>query len=198
MIKIICLGDSITEGKDIEKGFRWASLAANALGLEILNCGIGGDTTQGMLARFYPEVVSRKPAFVLILGGTNDLWWGAEINTILANIFSIVCQARYHDITPIIGLPLPIHLPFVQQQAYAPPLGGYEQFLAKLDNLVACLAPVASDSEVPVVDFNRDFRLANGAADDSLFLDDGLHPNRTGQAKIAATLVSQMRSVFHF
>ena len=116
MIKMVCLGDSITEGEDIEKGFRWTSLAANALGLEILNCGIGGDTTQGMLARFYPEVVSRKPAFVLILGGTNDLWWGAEINTILGNIFSIVCQARHHDITPIIGLPLPIHLPFVQQQ----------------------------------------------------------------------------------
>jgi len=57
------------------------------------------------------------------------------------------------------------NLPFVQQQGYTPPLGGYEQFLAKLDNLVACLVSAASDSEVPVVDFNRDFRLANGAAD---------------------------------
>lgn len=198
MIKMVSLGDSITEGKDIEKGFRWTSLAANALGLEILNCGIGGDTTQGMLARFYPEVVSLKPAFVLILGGTNDLWWGAEIKTILGNIFSIVCQARYHDITPIVGLPLPIHLPFVQQQAYAPPLGGYEQFLAKLDDLVACLVSAAADSEAPVVYFNRGFRLADGVTDTSLFLDDGLHPNRKGHAKIAATLVSQMRSGFHF
>jgi hypothetical protein len=26
MIKMVCLGDSITEGEDIEKGFRWSIL----------------------------------------------------------------------------------------------------------------------------------------------------------------------------
>lgn len=198
MKKMVCLGDSLTEGADVEKGFRWTSLAASALGLEVTNCGIGGDTTQGMLARFYPEVVVRKPAFVVILGGTNDLWWGTPVTTILANIFSIVCQARYHDVIPMVGLPLPIDRLSVERQGYAPPPDGYAQFPARLDELGARLVSAASDSEVPVIDFNRDFRLVNGAVDGGLFLDDGLHPNRAGHAKMAAALASRVRRVFHF
>jgi len=37
MIKMVCLGDSITEGEDIEKGFRLTSLTANALGIPYFN-----------------------------------------------------------------------------------------------------------------------------------------------------------------
>ena len=33
-----------------------------------------------MLALFFPDVVADKPAFVFIMGGTNDLWWGWEVN----------------------------------------------------------------------------------------------------------------------
>jgi lysophospholipase L1-like esterase len=78
MTTMICIGDSLTEGTDIPVGHTWPALVANALSLEVINCGIGGDTTNGMLSRFYPDVVDRRPAFVFIMGGTNDLWWGWE------------------------------------------------------------------------------------------------------------------------
>jgi len=74
MKTMVCLGDSLTEGTEVPTGHAWPALVANALNLDVINCGIGGDTTQGMLSRFYPEVVVTKPAFVFIMGGTNDLW----------------------------------------------------------------------------------------------------------------------------
>jgi len=64
MRRIICHGDSLTEGKDIEVAYRWPSLLQNALGTEVINTGIGGDTTAGLLSRFATDVIPRKPDVV--------------------------------------------------------------------------------------------------------------------------------------
>ena len=77
---------------------------------------LGGDTSGGLLARFYPDVVRHTPDMVLIMGGTNDLWWDLDINLIQANIFAMTCQAEYHNIVPVVGLPLPLHMQNVRQQ----------------------------------------------------------------------------------
>ena len=50
MKRILCHGDSLTEGTDIEAAYRWPSLLQNALGPEVINTGIGGDTTAGQLS----------------------------------------------------------------------------------------------------------------------------------------------------
>ena len=51
MRKIICHGDSLTEGADIEPVYRWPALLQNALGgIEVINTGIGGDSTAGLLS----------------------------------------------------------------------------------------------------------------------------------------------------
>jgi acyl-CoA thioesterase I len=197
MHEIACIGDSITEGADIDKGFRWTTLVGNALKLGVHNCGIGGDTTQGMLSRFYPEVLSIKPYYVIIMGGTNDLWWDLDIRTILSNLFSIVCQARYHDITPIIGIPLPIDLCAAQKQDYAPPLKGYKQFNEKLKYLVNILADMAASNEVPIVHGHRVFCSEGGEIFQDLYLPDGLHPNRHGHRKLALQVIEMMRQEFH-
>ena len=195
---IACIGDSLTEGADVDKGFRWTSLVANALGQQVYNCGIGGDTTQGMLARFYPQVLGLKPDYVIITGGTNDLWWDAQIPVILSNLFSIVCQARYNDITPVIGLPLPVDLAAAEQQAFAAPLAGYERFNENLSLLIKNLKKAADNSEVALIDFYSAFLTANGQVDGALYVDDGLHPNNQGHAKMARRVVDMMQNAFHF
>lgn len=89
MKRIICHGDSLTEGTDIEEAYRWPSLLQNALGTEVLNTGIGGDTTAGLLSRFSTDVIPRKPDAVILMGGTNDFWWDLPVNNVLANLFSM-------------------------------------------------------------------------------------------------------------
>ncbi|MFO7911179.1 MAG: GDSL-type esterase/lipase family protein, partial [Desulfotignum sp.] len=74
-MKIICHGDSLTQGSDMAKPCTWTALLENRLNIPVVNTGISGDTTAGMLARFAVDVVPRKPGIVILMGGTNDLWY---------------------------------------------------------------------------------------------------------------------------
>ena len=43
MKRIICHGDSLTEGSDIEAAFRWPALLQNSLAVEVINTGVGAE-----------------------------------------------------------------------------------------------------------------------------------------------------------
>jgi len=198
MKTIICIGDSLTEGTDTPTGHTWPALLSNALNLDVINCGIGGDTTQGMLSRLYPEVIGRKPEFVFIMGGTNDLWWGCEVNTTLANLFSMVVQARHHGIAPVIGLPLPVNVAAAKAGDFSPPQGGYGRFTEKLEALVKELIRHAAESEVAGIDLHRPFLEGNRQVRADLFLPDGLHPNKAGHLVIAKEITSIFKQELNF
>ena len=192
------MGDSLTEGADLVKGHTWPSLVGNALTLDVSNFGIGGDTTQGMLSRFYPEVIQFHPDYVFIMGGINDLWWDWEVKTILGNIFSMSFQARYHDITPVIGLPIPVDVESAQRTGFSPPLQGYERLVEMLIDLVDKLKTYAAGSEIPVIDLHQPFLRDDHKADSSMFLDDGLHPNQRGHQLIAESIIRSFKEIFRF
>ncbi len=198
MRTMLCLGDSLTEGTEIPVGHGWPALVSNALDLEVMNAGIGGDTTAGMLARLPVLLAANEPAFVFILGGTNDLWWGWEVNAVLGNLFSMVVQTRHHGITPIIGLPLPVHVAAAKAADFSPPLGGYDRLAQKLEALAEALIFHATESEVVSIDLYRSFLLDGNQVDKTLFLPDGLHPNRPGQQLIATAIASGFVSHFNF
>ncbi len=196
MKKIVCLGDSLTEGADLEKSCTWTALVENAVGIEVFNQGIGGDCTGGMLSRFCPGVLPLEPDVVIILGGTNDLWWDLRVNTILANVFSIACQARYHGVAPVVGLPPPIFKEAAQRRDFAPPMGGYDACLEKLSSLIKALERAAEENEVPILDFYHPFFNEEGEVAGEFFLDDGLHPNKEGHRLMAIKIVAFLRSNF--
>ena len=198
MPTLVCFGDSLTEGADIPVGHTWPALVANGLHIDVINGGIGGDTTQGMLARFNAEVVTKRPAFVFVMGGTNDLWWDWEINTILGNLFSIVVQARHHAIATIIGLPLPVNVAAARTNDLSPPLGGYERLAKKMEKLVEALTRHAMQSEVAVVDLYHPFIKNQRQIRADLFLPDGLHPNKAGHLTIAKAVTMTFRKEFAF
>lgn len=56
---------------------------------KILNRGIGGDITTGVLARM-DEVIRHQPSKLFICIGTNDLARGIEVSNILENYNSII------------------------------------------------------------------------------------------------------------
>lgn len=76
---IIFLGNSITDGAE------WYELFGND---KILNRGISGDITAGILNRL-DEITIRKPSKVFLLIGTNDLERNVPQDEVVHNIFLI-------------------------------------------------------------------------------------------------------------
>ena len=197
MKKIVCHGDSLTEGADLNPNYTWPLLVENQVKVKIINSGIGGDTSSGLLGRFYQDVVRHKPEMVLVMGGTNDLWWDLDINLIQANLFAITCQAEYHNIAPVVGLPLPFCMEKVRQQKMMAPIRGWENCIEKLARLVEALATSAGESDIACLDFYHLFLDDKGAVLEKYYLEDGLHPNKDGHLLMAATAAKFLKSTFY-
>ncbi len=82
-MKLICIGDSLTFGYGVHLSQRWTRLCAQETGWELVNEGINGDTTGGMLARMQGGVLAElregglgadRP-YVLLMGGSNDVFY---------------------------------------------------------------------------------------------------------------------------
>ena len=198
MKTIVCHGDSLTEGADLNHNYTWPLLVENKVKVKVINSGIGGDTSGGMLGRFYHDVVRRRPEMVLIMGGTNDLWWDLDINLIQANLFAMTCQAEFHNIVPVVGLPLPLFMDNIRHQQMMAPIGGWENCVRKLAQLVEAIAASAGESDIACLDFYHHFLDEKGKVLGKYFLEDGLHPNKDGHLLIAEKTVDLLQSTFNF
>ena len=175
-IKIVCIGDSLTEGYRIQEGCCWPLLLNKEAGYEIINSGICGDTTSGMLARFHEMVIAHKPDFVIIMGGTNDIWFNTPDQQIIGNILAMTRLARHYKIQSVIGIPTPFYLPEVDEgEHFFMNLKGMHQ---RLITYKQTLIRFALDDNQPIIDFSLNM-------DAHLFLDDGLHPNEKGHLMMA-------------
>jgi dihydrofolate reductase len=72
-VRIVCFGDSITQGYGLDDSQRWTGLLARALPQhEILKHGVGGDTTALSRERIVEEILPLLPAIVIIEFGFDD------------------------------------------------------------------------------------------------------------------------------
>jgi lysophospholipase L1-like esterase len=197
-MRIYCHGDSLTEGSDFLKPYTWPALTAQRLGIEVVNRGIGGDTTAGMLGRYAVEVLQHRPELVVLLGGTNDLWWGIDPKLILANLASMVVQAQHYGIVPILALPLPCWPDQAARQPWTPPQGGYTVFNEQIGDLTERITTYARDDDLPLIDFYSIYFDGEGALRTDLFLEDGLHANKAGHREMADRAVALLQEHFRF
>ncbi len=79
-MKILLIGDSITEG------FKTGILLPN---LNIINKGVYGDNSEGVLKRLNADVISHNPDIVYILIGTNDFAMGRNNGQLLDTLEKI-------------------------------------------------------------------------------------------------------------
>src|SRR4051794_31980867 len=72
--RIVCLGDSITQGGEAPGGYVWLLrryLTALYPNIEVINAGISGHKSTDMLERFQRDVLDKKPNLVTISVGVN-------------------------------------------------------------------------------------------------------------------------------
>lgn len=190
-MKIVCLGDSLTYGFGVRRGEDWVSLTAAATGHRLINRGINGDTTGGMLARFRGDVLDEGPGAAVIMGGTNDILTAGTDSGARSNMAAMIQQAASAGVTPIIGIPIPADPPYVRED-----WGGLADFSAVNRDLRAYgewLRKFCGVFGASVVDFTALFA-AGGEARHDLYLD-GLHPNIAGHTAMANLLKKRLTEV---
>jgi acyl-CoA thioesterase I len=191
---VVGLGDSITD--DYQS---WLEILRHLLAerrpgdeIEVINAGISGDTTPGLLSRLL-EVLEKDPAWILLLIGTNDVAFVREPLTkslvsqeetgenlrALRDLVGTLSDARLVWMTP----PPVIEDRVAEDASPVGPVWRNEN-LTEVARLVREVA--GGDSLV-------DLREAFGEpARPEFLLPDGLHPSLTGQQTIAAALVERL------
>lgn len=191
---VVGLGDSITDDAQ-----SWLEILRHLLaerrpedGIELLNAGISGDTTSGLLGRFL-DLLERDPAWIIILIGTNDVAFVRDPRTkslvsreetdknlrTLRDLTEALSEARLVWMTP----PPAIEARVVESSSLCEPTWRNAD-LAEVARLVRGVA-----GEDTLVDLWEAF---GDPPEPELLLPDGLHPSLAGQRAIAAALVEQL------
>lgn len=127
-MKIICLGDSFTEGFLVEnKSYtRFLSKA----GFDIINLGINGSRTDSMLERLSSyQRVDESADLLIVFGGTNDFIQGYPVDFVFTKLKSIVGLSNARKKLLIIP-------PFVEEDEYYPVYGQINRKIQDLKNKV--------------------------------------------------------------
>lgn len=200
-IKLICLGDSLTFGAGMPRRDCWTALFHRERGWTVINRGISGDTTGGMLARLRRDVLG--PALeerrgggecrVLVMGGSNDIFFSGTDSQARANMTAICHQLEAEGISPLIGIPLPVDWPKAPKK-----WAGVVDFCQSAPRMLAYmdwLWRFSASAGLRPVDFGSDFLRASGQVRHELFLD-GIHPNLEGHREMARRLAKELAKIY--
>ena len=175
------MGDSLTEGYGILSLCDWPTLLGNHC--TVINAGISGDTTAGMLSRFHPMVINESPSHVIIMGGTNDCSFNLPADAIISNIMAMTKLARHHGIVSIIGLPTRC---FIDMDIDFNDLFiSYQAFTKRLESFRKKLKEMAELKDLMVIDFSIGLTKEH-------YLDDGVHPNEAGHQSMYKNVVNKL------
>ena len=189
MNELYCLGDSLTYGLGVRVSQKWTTLAASDT-LRVIPMGISGDTTGGILARMqslspcHHSAPSQRP-FVLVMGGTNDIFFSGTDTGARANLGAMIHQLCAMGYRPLVGIPLPI-CPEDAPEKWRE-LANFETSAQLLEDYCHWLKAFCAAFDIPFVDFHEDYVNLDGSVRRELFLD-GLHPNAAGHAQMAQRL----------
>lgn len=189
-MKIICLGDSLTCGYKLRKKDSWPFMIEEESKIQVVNKGISGDTTSGMLSRFYRDVLDEKPTHTIIMGGTNDMVYNIPLSLIQGNIASMVFQAYHYNIMPVLGIPIPI-IPNIAKKNFQF-TQNFEEVNENLKENRDWIINFAMLVNCKVIDFYKEFNseLTNYGKEE--YYKDGVHPTVEGNKKMAKAVISEL------
>jgi acyl-CoA thioesterase I len=166
---IVAFGDSVTAGVGVPNESAYPAqleqlLRQRGYDYSVINMGRGGDTTFGALERV-PEVIARRPQIVILQIGANDAARLFDPAVTQENVESIVQQLQAANITVILA-------------------GNPVVSLANWDfpeRFTALYPAVAEKYDLIYIPFF----LEGVVGDETMNLQDGLHPNSQGYERIA-------------
>lgn len=191
--KLYCLGDSLTFGYGVAPRERWLNLCSEQSGWRLMNRGLCGDTTGGMLVRLRELLnAGAKPEAVMLMGGSNDIFYsGSELGA-RANMGAMIHQLLTAGVPVMVGIPTPL-VPGWHPEAWGAVVD-FPSAQLLLARYCAWLEAYCKAFGVPTADFRPAFLTEDGSPDRRLYLD-GLHPNREGHRRMAALLSRRLQEL---
>lgn len=180
--KIAFLGDSITaNGWSNQTGYvnlTIAGLKANGIRVFAIPAGIGGHKSNHMLERLKRDVLDKKPDWMTLSCGVNDVWQGSQgvpLDQYKINITAIVDRCRAAEVKVVILTATVIGEEL--DNDYNKKLASYNEFLRSL----------AKEKRYLLADLNALFqkRIKIIPKSGRLLTSDGVHMNPAGDKVIA-------------
>lgn len=181
--KIGFMGDSITQAGAEPQGYVTLvirGLEANGIQVSSIAAGIGGHKSNQMLERLDRDVLSKKPDWMTLSCGVNDVWHGANgipLEPYKKNITEIVekCQAAGVKVMILTSTMIGEDAPNSNNQK----LATYNAFLRDLAKKKKCrLADLNADMQAAIAKAGPDHK-------GNLLTSDGVHMNPEGNRMMA-------------
>lgn len=189
-MRSVCLGDSFVEGFGVKPNENWVFLL-NTPCSTFINKGISGDTTGGMLARFYSDAVRENPNYLFLSGGLNDLMAGAAETVPQTNYYAMIHQAFHHNMIPVVCTCPPIQ-PQMARDRW-PEFTDFDLVKKRYESLRDWLLSFCSAYDLFYVDFYGEFeKILSRYPEKDLYLD-GVHLTPEGHEIMVEIVLEVLR-----
>lgn len=178
-MNLIFLGDSLTFGYGLHTNDRFVNIIKANLNYNIINKGVNGDTTSGLLSRVDKDVLCYNPNFCSLLIGTNDFLSNRSVDYVFDNISFLTKDLLSHNITPIICTPPPTFSSLATLHWCA--TIDYDNVNLKIHQLQKRLSNFCTENNYIFIDF---FSLITTNICKNIF-SDGIHLNPKGNLLLA-------------
>jgi len=194
-LRIVALGDSLTVGyisppndlewppyqpytRFLEEMIRdTIAKMRKSVRLQVINKGLNGDLTEGMLSQIDRDVLQLSPSDIIILGGTNDIGWGIPVTEIYSNLEGMYDKVILHGVRLI--------------ACAVPSILGYDSLIPPRVRLNRMIHGYCEAKGVKYVDL---FSATADTATQRLspkYSNDGLHLSADGYRKVAETIFKE-------
>ena len=179
-VRILCLGDSLTEGYVLSREEAWPALVEILLhqrghmNVSLINAGVSGSTTASALSRLKWHAKTNPQILILALGA-NDGLRGLPVADTQKNLAATIDFAQKNGMKVLLaGMKMPPN--------YGP------DYTTRYEKMFGDLSRRYKTALMP-------FILEGVASYPELNLPDGIHPNAAGYRKIAANILPYVESL---
>jgi lysophospholipase L1-like esterase len=189
-LKIVTFGNSLTVGyqspspeNPTGKPTPYGRFLKELIGhnVEIIIKGVSGEVTGEMLLRLDRDVLSKKPDYTVILGGANDLGWGAHPTEIMRNLVALYERSRSAGIQPV--------------SVTVPSIRGYDPLIPPRQVLNNLIMEYCRSKQQPCVDLFMATAEPGTLRLEENFSNDGLHLTTEGYRLLAQLLYDKVFKV---
>lgn len=184
-LTVIAFGDSITAAD------QWQKYIENEYGIDIINAGVGGDTTNSAKSRFKKDVLDKSPDIVIISLGVNDcaidMTRYVSLEDYKENMGYYIDECKSIGAKVIVNIPTPVvDAQYLTRHDSEPfePYGGPNGIVTIYAE--AC-REVARAKNVVYADINAAFLATDNY---TVYFPDGVHPNATGYKLYAEAVLA--------